>query len=499
MPNIFQAIFQHLQLSLSALLIASILAIGLALLLQPFKKIVNVILQITGIMQTIPSLALLGLFIPFMGIGFTPALVALIIYGLFPILQNTLVGLASVDPALEEAAQAFGMNRWERLKKLSLPLALPMILSGVRTSAIMIIGTATLAALIGAGGLGTYILLGIDRQDNQLIFIGAVASAGLAILFSFLLQWLQRLKLKQILIVFTSIIVITGLTFVPFTSNAKKEPTIVIAGKLGAEPNILIHMYKLLIEEQSDIHVELKENLGKTSFLYQALKKGSIDLYPEFTGTITSTLLKQAPPASTDPKVVFNQAKKGIYQQDHLIYLEPMAYQNTYALAVPKAYAEKYHLQKISDLQKVANQAVAGFTLEFNQRKDGNLGLKEKYQLSLQVKTMEPALRYQALNQGSIQIADVYSTDSGIKRYDLVVLKDDRQLFPPYQGAPLIREAMLKKYPELKAILNQLAGKITEEEMQQMNYQVDVLKKSPTTVAKAFLVQQKLLTDKSKE
>ena len=471
MPSLLQAIFQHLQLSMSALLLASLLAIGLALILQPFKRVVAVILQITGIMQTIPSLALLGLFIPFMGIGFTPSLIALIIYGIFPILQNTLVGLANVDPSLDEAARAFGMTRWERLKKLSLPLAMPMILSGIRTSAIMIIGTATLAALIGA-----------------------LASAGLAILFSFLLQWLQRLKLKQVGITFVSLIAITGLTFVPFFLQTQTNNTIVIAGKLGAEPNILIHMYKLLIEDQSDLHVELKENLGKTSFLYQALKKGSIDLYPEFTGTITSTLLKQTPTTSTDPKTVYQQAKKGIYRQDHLVYLQPMAYQNTYALAVPKNYARQHQLKKISDLKKVENQAIAGFTLEFNQRKDGNLGLQEKYQLSLQVKTMEPALRYKALEQGSIQIADVYSTDSGIKRYNLVLLKDDLQLFPPYQGAPLIRETTLKKYPELKKILNQLAGKITEEQMQQMNYQVDVLKKSPEMVAKEFLEKNHLLT-----
>ena len=149
--------------------------------------------------------------------------------------------------------------------------------------------------------------MGIDRQDNQLILIGALASAGLAILFSFLLQWLQRLKLKQVGITFVSLIAITGLTFVPFFLQTQTNNTIVIAGKLGAEPNILIHMYKLLIEDQSDLHVELKENLGKTSFLYQALKKGSIDLYPEFTGTITSTLLKQTPTTSTDPKTVYQQ------------------------------------------------------------------------------------------------------------------------------------------------------------------------------------------------
>lgn len=493
MPSILQAIFQHLQLSMSALIIASILAVSTALILYPFKKLIAGILQITGIMQTIPSLALLGLFIPFMGIGFTPALVALVIYGIFPILQNTLVGLTNIDPSLDEAARAFGMTNWERLRKLSLPLAMPMILSGIRTSAIMIIGTATLAALIGAGGLGTYILLGIDRQDNKLILIGAIASASLAVIFSFLLQWLQRLKLKQIVIVFISIVSLTVLTFLPSVAHKQESKTIVIAGKLGAEPNILIHMYKLLIENQSDIHVELKENLGNTTFLYHALKEGSIDIYPEFTGTVTSTLLKQSLPISTNPKVVYQQAKKGIYQQDHLIYLQPMNYQNTYAIAVKKDYAEQHHLRDISDLQKIENNATAGFTLEFNKRRDGNLGLKKDYRLNLHVKTMDSALIYKALQQGSIQIADVYSTDSDIKRYGLTLLKDNHHLFPPYQGAPLMRENILKEYPELKSILNQLAGKITARQMQQMNYQVDVLKRSPEVVAKEFLKDNHLL------
>ena len=124
----------------------------------------NWVLQLAGVFQTIPSMALLGLFIPIMGIGTLPALTALVIYAIFPILQNTITGLRGIDPSLEEAGIAFGMTKWERLKKFEIPLAMPVVMSGVRTSAVMIIGTATLAALIGAGGLGSFILLGIDRR-----------------------------------------------------------------------------------------------------------------------------------------------------------------------------------------------------------------------------------------------------------------------------------------------------------------------------------------------
>lgn len=493
MTSIGQAVFEHMQLSLTALLLASLLALILAVVLRPFNKLSEFVLQLTGILQTIPSLAILGLLIPFLGIGFGPALVALVLYGLFPILQDTLVGLRSIDPTLEEAALALGLTNWQKFKKVDFPLALPMILSGVRTSGIMIIGTATLAALIGAGGLGTYILLGIDRQDNKLILIGAILSAGLAIGFSLVINLLKKLKLKQISLIVTILVILTAGSFLPQIKNKSFNHPLIIAGKLGTEPNILIQMYKLLIENQTDIKVELKENLGKTAFLYQALKSGAIDLYPEFTGTITKTLLKNPPKSSNNARLVYEQAKLGIKREDDLVYLRPMAYQNTYALAVKQDFATKYHLQTISDLQKVSSFAIAGFTLEFSQRADGNKGLQSKYQLNLKVKTMEPALRYKALERGDIQIIDVYSTDSEIRRYHLKVLQDNRQLFPPYQGAPLMRAETLKKYPALKPVLNQLAGKITTKQMQELNYQVDVLKKSPRQVAQKFLSEQGLL------
>ena len=135
----------------------------------------------------------------------------------------------------------------------------------------------------------------------------------------------------------------------------------------------------------------------------------------------------------------------------------------------------------------------AGFTLEFNDREDGNKGLQSMYGLNLNVATMEPALRYQAIQSGDIQITDAYSTDAELARYDLQVLEDDKQLFPPYQGAPLMKEVLLKKHPELKTVLNKLAGKITESQMSQLNYQVGVEGKSAEQVAKEFLQEQGLL------
>ncbi|MFX3958352.1 ABC transporter permease/substrate-binding protein [Streptococcus suis] len=486
------ALFEHLRISLLALIIAIAIAVPLGLILSSKKRLTEWSLQITGIFQTIPSLALLGLFIPFMGIGTLPAVVALVIYAIFPILQGTLTGLGEIDPSLEEAATAFGMNKWEKLKKFKLALAMPILMSGIRTASIMIIGTATLAALVGAGGLGSFILLGIDRNDSALILIGAVSSAVLAVLFGYGIRLLQDKKPKTILLALLVTLFTVGASYVPMLNFSTKQ--LVIAGKLGAEPEILINMYKLLIEDQTDIKVEIKPNFGKTSFLYEALKSGSIDIYPEYTGTITSTLLKNSSmDLSTNSDEVYTYAKEAILEQDGLMYLAPMAFQNTYALAVTEDYAQDHGIEKISDLAKVQQTAVAGFSLEFNDREDGNIGLKNLYNLQLNVKTMEPALRYEAIKSGNVQIIEAYSTDSKVVTYKLKILEDDKQLFPPYQAAPLLSKETLEQYPELEQVLGVLAGKISTEEMTQMNYAVDVEGKSAEQVAREYLEKENLL------
>ena len=487
------ALGQHLQLSLLTLLLAVFLAVPLAVYLSTRKRASNWVLQVAGIFQTIPSMALLGLFIPIMGIGTLPALTALVIYAIFPILQNTITGLQGIDPSLEEAGVAFGMTKWERLKKFEIPLAMPVIMSGIRTAAVMIIGTATLAALIGAGGLGSFILLGIDRNNASLILIGALSSAFLAIAFNLLLKWMEKAKLRTIFAAFAVMILGLGASYTPSLLSKPEKENLVIAGKLGPEPEILANMYKILIEENTDMTVTVKPNFGKTTFLYEALKKGDIAIYPEFTGTVTESLLKPAPQVGHDPGAVYQAARDGIKRQDDLALLKPMAYQNTYAVAVPKKIAQEYGLKTISDLKKVEGQLKAGFTLEFNDREDGNKGLQKVYGLNLQVSTMEPALRYQAIQSGDIQITDAYSTDAELARYDLVVLEDDKQLFPPYQGAPLMKTALLEKHPELEAVLNKLAGKITADQMSQMNYQVGVEGKSAAQVARDFLIQEGII------
>ncbi len=357
--ELLEAAFQHLSISLISLLIAALIAIPLAIWAANHKKMAEVLLQITGVLQTIPSLALLGLLIPFVGIGTVPALIALVIYALLPIFQNTYIGLAEIDPSIEEAAVAFGMSRMRRLLKVELPIALPVIISGIRTALVLIIGTATLAALIGAGGLGTFILLGIDRNTPVLTLIGAISSALLAIIFSGLIRWLQHKKPRYSIITLAAVVCLFGGVSL-YQSALFKNETITIAGKLGAEPEILIQMYKELIEDNTKTEVELKPNFGKTSFLFNALDQGQIDIYPEFTGTVLESLVKvpeAMKSADLTKEKTYDEAEELLNKQFDMTLLKPMAYQNTYALAVKRSFANEHQLKKISDLAAISDRS----------------------------------------------------------------------------------------------------------------------------------------------
>lgn len=387
-----------------------------------------------------------------------------------------------------------GMNSRKRLMKVELPLAMPIIMAGIRTATVLIIGTATMAALIGAGGLGDIILLGIDRNDTSLIILGAIPAALLAILFDFILRKLEHVSYKKMLIsasVFALAIVL--IVAIPFAMRGEKKD-IVIGGKLGSEPEILIQMYKQLIEKDTDLHVELKSGLGGTSFVYNALKSGSIDIYPEFSGTAIVEFLKQKP-VSTDSREVYEQARKGMLEKLDMELLAPMQYNNTYALAIPQKLAEQYQLKNISDLAKVKDKIKAGFTREFTDRQeDGYPGMSKRYNMQFSsITTMEPKLRYNAVKAGDINLVDAYSTDSELKQYQLTVLNDDQHFFPPYQGAPLMRKETVEKYPEIKKSLDKLEGKITDDEMREMNFKVGVEGVNAEEVAREFLTKAGLL------
>ncbi|WP_462419683.1 ABC transporter permease/substrate-binding protein [Salinicoccus sp. Marseille-QA3877] len=493
--DLFTALIEHIQLSFIALLIAVIIGMPLGILLTKTKKISEVVINIAAVMQTIPSLALLGLIIPLFGIGTVPAIIALVIYALLPILRNTYTGIDEVDESLVEAAEGIGMKPARRLFKVELPLAMPVIMAGIRTAMVLIIGTATLAALIGAGGLGDLILLGIDRNNMSLIIIGAIPAALLAIFFDIVLRILQRLSYKKMLITLASILLVLLLIAVAPLLSGRGE-SITIAGKLGAEPSIITNMYKILIEEETDYMVDVEDGLGKTTFLFNALQSDDIDGYLEFTGTVLGELTQEEL-ESKEEEAVYEQAKSSLEEEFEMTLLEPMAFNNTYTLAVKEDFAEEHGLEQVSDLENMDDDISAGFTLEFNDREeDGYPAIQRAYDLEFgNVSTMEPALRYQAIEAGDINLLDAYSTDAELEQFDMVALEDDQNVFPPYNGAPMFKIEFLEEYPEIVDPLNKLSGQITDEEMQQMNYEVSAEDADPYEVAEEYLMESGLIEE----
>lgn len=495
--EIITALGQHIYISVIAAVIAIAIAVPLAIGLIDHPKGGEIVSQIAGVIQTIPSLAILGLLIPLVGIGTLPAIIALVLYAIMPIFQNSYSGLTNIDPILIEAADAFGVSKRFKLFRFQLPLALPMIISGIRIAVVLIIGTTTLAALIGGGGLGTYILVGIQTNDDHALIVGAVLSALLALLANAIIKVLGRISLKKIVIVIGTLLIMFGGYTITSKLLAQRTQTITIAGKMGGEPEILINMYKDLIEADSpNVNVELKPNFGGTSFLFKALNSGKVDIYPEFTGTVMQSLVQTPDKVSHNPQKSYQEAKRLLQKQFGLSYLKPMKYENNYALAVRSDEAKKYKLSTLSDLTKASDQLTAAFDPDFYQQSDGYPGLKMTYGIEfLSVKTMEPALRYQALADRKIDVTDAYTTDPQLRQYKLTTLKDDHGFFPSYQGAPLMKTSFAKKNPQIVKSLNQLADKISTTEMQEMNYQVSVKHRKAAVVAKEYLIKHKLIDE----
>ena len=504
--QIISLIGQHIYLSVISVLIAIVIGIPLGIIISREPKLSKPIIGTTNVIQAVPSLALLGFLIPFVGIGSTPAIIMVVLYSLLPIVKNTYTGLTNIDGDILEAAKGIGLTKSQTMRKVQLPLAFPMIMAGIRISAVTAVGLMTIAAFIGAGGLGYLVFSGVQTVDNYMILAGAIPACILALLIDFIvgklestLSYTNKQKsssrfgktTKKLMISFASILLIIAGAFTVY-SKATAEEKIVIGSKNFNEQLILGNMYADLIENKTDIQVERKLNLGGSQVAFSALKTGDIDMYVEYTGTGLVNILNQPP--QSDPEMVYNIVQKEFKQKYGFDLLKPIGFNNTYALAVRQDTAKEYGLKTISDLSKVSNELTMGPTIEFSTREDGLLGLSKDYNLKFKdVKAIDGGLRYTALDNHKSDVIDAFSTDGLLEEFHLKVLKDDKNFFPPYYAVPMLKEETLKEHPELKKVINILAGKLTDEKMRELNYKVDSLKQSPAKVAKEFLETEGLL------
>ncbi|ALF26394.1 glycine betaine ABC transporter substrate-binding protein [Fusobacterium nucleatum] len=489
---------EHILISLLAISIASVLGIILGIIISEYRKFSGLILGAVNILYTIPSIALLGFFITITGVGNTTALIALIIYALLPIIRSTYTGIITINPLIIEASEGMGSTKLQQLFKVKIPLALPVLMSGIRNMVTMTIALAGIASFVGAGGLGVAIYRGITTNNSAMTFLGSLLIAILALVFDFILGLIEKrltnhkrvkYKINPKLIILGLFIVIFGAYF---SLNSKKDKTINIATKPMTEGYILGQMLTELIEQDTDLKVNITNGVGGgTSNIHPAIVKGEFDLYPEYTGTSWEAVLKKE--GSYDESK-FDELQKEYKEKYNLEYVNLYGFNNTYGLAVNKDIAKKYNLKTYSDLAKVSNNLIFGAEYDFFEREDGYKELQKVYNMNFKKQIdMDIGLKYQAMKDKKIDVMVIFTTDGQLAISDVVVLEDDKKMYPSYRAGTVIRSEILSEYPELKPVLEKLNNILDDKTMADLNYQVESEGKKPEDVAREYLQEKGLL------
>lgn len=288
-----------------------------------------------------------------------------------------------------------------------------------------------------------------------------------------------------------SVLLIVGL-LVLFGCGTDEDNEIVIGGKNYTEQYIMAEMLSQLIEEHTELETKTQINLAG-SVIFDAITAGQIDLYLEYTGTGLINIGKEP---STDAAEVYNTVKQEFEEQFDIKWLEPYGFNNTYAMVVTQETAEEYNLKTYSDMAQIGEELVLGSTHVFTEREDGYPGLTSHYDFDFaDVRGMDPGLMYTALVENEVDVISAFATEGRIAAYDLVILEDDQQFFPPYDAAPIVRMDVLERHPELEEVLNLLAGRMDDLTMGELNASVDLDKQEPADVARSFLISEGLIEE----
>ncbi|PYR48046.1 MAG: glycine/betaine ABC transporter substrate-binding protein [Acidobacteria bacterium] len=486
---------QHLLLVVVSTSLAVALGVPAGVLAAGRPRAGRSLVLLANVAQTVPSLALLGFLLPLPlvgGIGPRTALVALSIYALLPIMRTTITGIQGVDPAVVEAGTAMGMTRRQLLWLVELPLALPSMVAGVRVATVIGVGTATIAAAIGAGGLGEYIFRGLSMVDTTTILAGAIPAAVLALAADGLLAWTERrlAHSRQRGAGFVSIAAGAALLLVLLVAarSGTGADSIVVGSKNFTEQVILGELVAQAIEAESQVPVVRKLNLGGTFVCDRGLRTGDLDVYVEYTGTAVTAVFHQEVPHDSEQALL---RARELYARAGLTVARPLGFNNTFAILVRGKDARTAGLRTIEDLRSVAARWTPGFGYEFLQREDGYGALARAYGLRFgsQPRAMDLSLIYRALADGQVDVIAGDRTSALITTLDLVMLEDNRHYFPPYDAVPVVRIATLLREPSIGRALARLAGKISDQDMRRLNAAVDVEHRDVRTVVREFLAR----------
>ncbi|MBC7461025.1 MAG: ABC transporter permease subunit [Thermoleophilia bacterium] len=542
---------RHLVLSVVALLVSIAVGVPVGAWLTRREQWAFAVTSIANLGRTVPSLALLALVYPFVGTGFAPSVIALIALGVPPVLLATYTGIREVSEDVRDAAAGMGLTSVQRLVQAELPMGSAVILSGVRTAAVQIVASATLASLIGGGGLGEMIMAGLTNLRYDLLVAGAVlvalVAAGTEVLFTVLERRalpagirMQRqspqaealgyvagggVSMRHWQLV-TLAVLVASATLIGAGSFANGRiagigtrgigatgplPKVVIGTKDFTESIVLGELYAQALEAQGH-PVERRFNLGATAVADSALRSGDIDMYPEYTGTALVAVLGEQLPtieggggtnAKLDVKAralaidraVDDAVRRGYAKRD-VEMLTPTPFSNGNAIVVSAKTAKRYHLETLSDLAKVSSKLDFGSIPGFDTRADGLPLLKRVYGIRFNsAKSYSNGIKYSSLSDGKVDAVYGFETDGQIAAGKLVVLTDDRAAWPPYHAAPMVSRTFAKRAgPAFAATVDQVSSLLDAKTMRRLNAAVDEDKREPADVARAFLKSHDMLS-----
>jgi osmoprotectant transport system permease protein len=385
------------------------------------------------------------------------------------------------------------MTPRELLSQVELPLALPSIVAGVRVAAVVGVGSATIAAAIGAGGLGEYIYRGLSMVDTTVILAGAVPAAALALVVDGSLLWLEkqlsarrRSEARRAVVRLAAVIVVAIVLLSSAAAARRSRGAIVVGSKNFTEQLVLGELVAQTIERGAGMPVDRRLNLGGTLICDRALMTGDIDVYVEYTGTSLTAVFHQ--PVSTDAGAVFDTVRT-LYAKSGRALLPPLGFNNTFAILVRGSDARARGLRTIDDAARESPHWRAGFGYEFVERPDGYPGLAKTYGLRCPdpPHVMDLTLSYRALASGQVDLIAGDATAGLIKGLDLFQLEDNRHYFPPYDAAAVARTETLLRYPNVRTALERLSGRVSAADMRAMNYAADVEHRDVPVIVREFL------------
>jgi osmoprotectant transport system permease protein len=471
----------HVRVSVTALALGLIVSLPLAIAARDRPLFRGTLLGIASVVQTVPGLALLALFYPlllalasvtlgwfgfgFSAFGFLPAVLALALYSMLPVLRNTITGLNGVDPALTEAAKGVGMTPLQSLFTVELPLALPVIMAGIRTSAVWVIGTATLSTPIGQTSLGNYIFAGLQTQNWVFVLFGCLAAAMLALavdqLLALIENGLRNRSRSRAALGGVGIAALIAATLVP--TLARTSSTYIVGAKTFTEQYVLSALMAERLRANG-LSASSREGLG-SNVIFDALAANDIDVYVDYSGTLW---VNQFHRSDSLPRERLLGELKSILAKQSITLFGELGFENAYALVMPKKRAEALGIRSIADLASHAPTLSIAGDYEFFSRPEW-AALQKAYGLSFRAqRTMQPDFMYAAVASGEVDAIAGYTSDGLIAKYDLTVLDDPRHAIPPYDAIVLLAPKRADDRV-LQGALQPLLGKIDIADMREAN------------------------------